>query len=50
VLSREEVETERSFDELLVRSETGLGSEGGPELRRRRRFRRDEVPAAERVH
>jgi cation/acetate symporter len=50
MLSREEVETERSYDELLVRSETGLGSEGGPELGRRRRFRREEVPATERVH
>jgi cation/acetate symporter len=35
-------EGERTFDELLVRSETGLGSEGGPELRpRRRRFTRE---------
>jgi cation/acetate symporter len=50
VLGREERETERSFDELLVRSETGLGSEGGPTLRRRRRFRREEAPATERVH
>jgi cation/acetate symporter len=50
MLGREEKETERSFDELLVRSETGLGSEGGPTLGRRRRFRREEVPAAERVH
>ena len=41
--------TERSYDELLVRSETGLGSEGGPTLDRHRRFRREEVPAAERV-
>ena len=30
MLSREELETERSYDELLVRSETGIGSEGGP--------------------
>jgi cation/acetate symporter len=39
-------EGERTFDELLVRSETGLGSEGGPELRprRRRRFTREEQP------
>jgi cation/acetate symporter len=45
-LSRAEERTERSFDELLVRSETGLGSEGGPELgRRSRRFRRAEGPA-----
>ena len=32
MLSKEEVGTERSYDELLVRSETGIGSEGGPEL------------------
>ena len=50
MLGREERETERSYDELLVRCETGLGSEGGPTLGRRRRFRREEVPAAERVH
>jgi cation/acetate symporter len=50
MLGPKERETERSFDELLVRSETGLGSEGGPELGRRRRFRRERVPAAERVH
>ena len=31
MLSKEEVGTERSYDELLVRSETGIGSEGGPE-------------------
>jgi cation/acetate symporter len=50
MLSGEETATERSFDELLVRSETGLGSEGGPELgRRRRRFTRDEVPAEQPV-
>ena len=30
MLSKEEVGTERSYDELLVRSETGIGSEGGP--------------------
>ena len=45
MLSKEEVGTERSYDELLVRSETGIGSEGGPELRRSRRFRRTEEPA-----
>jgi cation/acetate symporter len=28
---------EVGFDELLVRSETGLGAEGGPQLRPRRR-------------
>jgi cation/acetate symporter len=49
MLSRTDEATERSFDELLVRSETGLGSEGGPELRRRRRFTRDRVPAEEPV-
>ena len=49
VLSREETATERSFDELLVRSETGLGSEGGPTLEGRRRFRREREPVAERV-
>ena len=38
-------EEKRTYDELLVRSETGLGSEGGPELRRGRRFRRTEQPA-----
>ena len=39
-------EGEHTFDELLVRSETGLGSEGGPTLRpRRRRFTREEEPA-----
>jgi cation/acetate symporter len=39
-------EGERTYDELLVRAETGLGSEGGPELRprRRRRFVREEEP------
>ena len=49
MLSREEAATERSFDELLVRSETGLGSEGGPTLERRGRFRRDRVPVEEPV-
>jgi cation/acetate symporter len=44
MLSKEEIGTERSYDELLVRSETGIGSEGGPELRSRR-FRRTEEPA-----
>jgi cation/acetate symporter len=34
------------FDELLVRSETGLGAEGGPQLRPRRR--RTVVSARER--
>ena len=49
MLSREEAATERSYDELLVRSETGLGSEGGPTLERRGRFRRDRVPVEEPV-
>src|SRR5262249_43669193 len=49
MLSREERETERSFDELLVRSETGLGSEGGPTLGRHGRFTRDELPAEQPV-
>jgi cation/acetate symporter len=40
VLSREEVAEERTYDELLVRSETGLGSEGGG------RFRREPAAAA----
>jgi cation/acetate symporter len=48
VLTREETATERSFDELLVRSETGIGSEGGPTLERRGRFRR-EAPVEEPV-
>jgi cation/acetate symporter len=49
MLSREDEATERSFDELLVRSETGLGSEGGPTIERGRRFRRDRVPVEEPV-
>jgi len=50
MLSRTDEDTARSYDELLVRSETGLGSEGGPELgRRRRRFTRDRMPAEEPV-
>jgi cation/acetate symporter len=41
-------EGERTYDELLVRSETGLGSEGGPTLRpRRRRFVREEEPVSQ---
>jgi cation/acetate symporter len=39
---------EHSFDELLVRSETGLGAEGGPELRPPRRAR-EEAPLREPV-
>jgi hypothetical protein len=35
----------RSYDELLVRSETGIGSEGGPEPKKRGgRFDRTETP------
>ena len=46
MLGRDEQETERSYDELLVRSETGMGSEGGPEIKKgSRRFRRTEKPA-----
>jgi cation/acetate symporter len=37
-----------SFDELLVRSETGLGAEGGPRPRPRRRAR-EEAPVREPV-
>jgi cation/acetate symporter len=37
-----------SFDELLVRSETGLGAEGGPQPRPRRRAR-EEAPVREPV-
>jgi cation/acetate symporter len=44
MLRREELATERSYDELLVRSETGIGSEGGPAARTGR-FRRTEEPA-----
>jgi hypothetical protein len=36
MLGKRDSEDERSFDELLVRSETGLGAEGGPTLKRRR--------------
>jgi cation/acetate symporter len=32
MLGRSDSQDEYSFDELLVRSETGLGSEGGPTL------------------
>jgi cation/acetate symporter len=34
VLSKEEVAEERTYDELLVRSETGLGSEGSGRFQR----------------
>ena len=45
MLSKEETATERSYDELLVRSETGIGSEGGPEPRRSGRFERRPEPS-----
>jgi hypothetical protein len=40
MLGRSDSQDQHSFDELLVRSETGLGSEGGPAL-----APRDETPA-----
>jgi len=45
MLSRREETTDATYDELLVRSETGIGSEGGPEPRRSGRFRRTREPA-----
>jgi cation/acetate symporter len=47
MLGREDSAEERSYDELLVRSETGIGSEGGPEAPTTRtgRFERTEEPA-----
>src|SRR4051794_31562831 len=42
VLGPRSPEEEAGFDELLVRSETGVGAEGGPELRPRRAARRAE--------
>jgi cation/acetate symporter len=46
MLSGREETTDATYDELLVRSETGIGSEGGPEPRRSGRFERkpSEVP------
>ncbi len=44
VLSRREEITDATYDELLVRSETGIGSEGGPGTRRSGRFERTETP------
>jgi cation/acetate symporter len=44
VLTKPETTTDATYDELLVRSETGIGSEGGPEPRRSRRFERTEAP------
>jgi cation/acetate symporter len=43
MIGKREPDEGRGFDELLVRSETGLGAEGGPQLRRRRP--RVEAPA-----
>jgi cation/acetate symporter len=45
VLSRGEETTDATYDELHVRSETGIGSEGGPEPVRGGRFKRTEEPA-----
>jgi len=44
MLSRSGERTEHSYDELLVRSELGLGAESGPETKTGR-FRRSEEPA-----
>ena len=44
MLNRREETTDATYDELLVRSETGIGSEGGPEPRRTGRFQREEAP------
>ena len=48
MLSRREETTEHGYDELLVRSELGVGAEGGPE-QRTGRFRREAEQPAE-VH
>jgi cation/acetate symporter len=45
VLSHREEQTDATYDELLVRSETGIGSEGGPEPRRTGRFAREREPS-----
>jgi cation/acetate symporter len=44
MLSKPEVTTDATYDELLVRSETGIGSEGGPEPKKSGRFKRDRAP------
>ncbi len=44
MLSKPEVTTDATYDELLVRSETGIGSEGGPEPKKSGRFQREEAP------
>ena len=49
VLGRADSEDEASFDELLVRSETGLGAEGGPALAPRARTPEVAAPAREPV-
>ena len=50
MLSRREETTDATYDELLVRSETGIGSEGGPQPRRSGRFERDTEPSTVDVH
>ena len=47
MLSQPEETTDVTYDELLVRSETGIGSEGGPEPRKSGRFKRTEAVAVE---
>jgi cation/acetate symporter len=49
MLSKRSEEEERGFDELLVRSETGLGAEGGPQPRPQRPRRAAPVGAREPV-
>ena len=47
MLSSREETTDATYDELLVRSETGIGSEGGPEPRKSGRFERTEAVPVE---
>jgi cation/acetate symporter len=49
VLGKADSEDEASFDELLVRSETGLGAEGGPALAPHARTPEVAAPAREPV-
>ncbi|HEX6696216.1 MAG TPA: hypothetical protein VF080_05455, partial [Solirubrobacteraceae bacterium] len=49
MIGKADSEDEHSFDELLVRSETGLGSEGGPALEPRGPTRGVGAPAREPV-
>ena len=49
MLGKRDSQDEHSFDELLVRSETGLGAEGGPVLEPRRRTPGVAAPAREPV-